>query len=115
MKKISAVVLLACGLVFVLSSFAAAEDVSQETFYREYIGKKIARCEQKAEMLSKCQTANLQEYSARAREQSAFYRNNADNLVQMMVEGNVPQKNYKIDYLLIKAYADPASMVALSQ
>lgn len=102
MKKISIAIVSVCTML-VLASFSQANNLILESYYKDCITKKVAKCERiaaminsKSECIRRCAKINSLK--------TKFFKNNKDELVHAMVTQNVGMKPYKVDYFLIKAF-----------
>jgi len=103
MKKIWTL-LLVIGIIL-SAAITHADPGVKESFYRNCIDCRIKNCDLKAELLnSKYQ--HIRQWARRSSEEAKFYRDRKEQLIQALVQQNVEEKPYKVDYFLIQAYTD---------
>jgi len=98
--------------MLVLASFSHANNLILESYYKDCITKKIAKCERIAIMInskSECIQRCAKNNSLKAK----FFKNNKDKLVHAMVAQNVEMKPFKVDYFLIKAFFNAHSELTI--
>jgi len=89
-------------MIIIGSTQISAHSKSNEKlqkFYETCIAKKIAKCQSKT-MLKISRSENLQLTAEIAANQARFLSLNKDTLVNEMMEKNIGQKPYKIEYYL---------------
>lgn len=109
-KKVIVWIVVCSAFAFLTTALAGAGEHPQASSYRQFIQDKIVQCGKKAETLSGCRSARLQDCSVKTKEQAAFYQNNMETLVQQMIDQNIPLKQYKMSYFLIQAYTRSAGL-----
>ena len=99
MKKIWTL-LLVIGIIL-SAAITHANPGVKESFYRNCIDLRIKNCDLKAELLnSKYQ--HIRQWALRSSEEAKFYRDRKEQLIQALVQQNVEEKPYKVDYFLIR-------------
>ena len=112
MKKIWTL-LLVIGIIL-SAAITHADPGVKESFYRNCIDLRIKNCDLKAELLnSKYQ--HIRQWARRSSEEAKFYRDRKEQLIQALVQQNVEEKPYKVDYFLIQAYTGAGSSLTASQ
>jgi len=89
-------------MIIIGSTQISAHSQSNEKlqkFYETCIAKKIAKCQSKT-ILKLSRSENLQLIAEIAVNQARFLSLNKDTLVNEMMEKNIGQKPYKIEYYL---------------
>ena len=101
--------ILLAGAMIVPIVFASQSESNDQlkNFYKACLEKKILSCQSKT-MLNSSKSANLRKTSAMASEQALFYSSNKEILVNEMIELEIGQKPYKVNYFLIKRYHEKA-------
>jgi len=95
--------LLVAGFVF-SASIIQAEPGEKESFYRRCIDQKIKNCEIKARLVNS-KGKHLRCCAQSAIDQASFYRDSKAELIQAMVQQNLPKKRYKVNHFLITTYS----------
>ena len=112
MKEIGTL-LLVIGIIL-SAAITRADPGVKESFYRNCIDCRIKNCDLKAELLnSKYQ--HIRQWARRSSEEAKFYRDRKEQLIQALVQQNVEEKPYKVDYFLIQAYTGTCSSLTASQ
>ena len=99
------------SFIFVVASMpATAQPESKDQplkFYETCIAKKIANCKAKS-ALKNSRSANLRRRAGLAKKQVIFFTSNKNMLIDEMVEQEIEQKRYKVDYYLNKRFSEMA-------
>jgi len=101
MKKASPLVLL---FVFSILSYAHSDSITKESYFRDCISQKIERYERTARLIGSA-GGNLSLCAEHALARGEFYRQHKEELVQGMIDKQVREKRYAVDYFLNKTYA----------
>ena len=102
MKKIRATIAVVfCVLVVI--SFGQKAIAAPESYYNQYVDKKIAKLEQQGKMVDSW-SACVRGCAAIKILKANFFRTHREELVREMVALKVEMKPYKVDYFLIKAF-----------
>jgi hypothetical protein len=104
MKKTMTMIAVAlCALVVV--GFFQAAIATPESYYNQYLSKKIAKLERQRKMVdswSACVKGCAEFKTLKAN----FLRTHREELIREMVALKVEMKPYKVDYYLIKAFSN---------
>jgi len=103
MKKIWTL-LLVIGIIL-SAAITHADPGVKESFYRNCIDLRIKNCDLKTELLNS-KYEHIRQWAQRSSEEAKFYRDRKEQLIQALVQQNVEEKPYKVDYFLIQAYTD---------
>lgn len=101
MKKATPLILLC---VFLALSSAHSETVSKASYFRDCVNQKIEQCERKAKLIDS-EGENLSCCAENALAQVKFYQQHKEELVQEMMDEQVKEKSYAVNYFLNKTYA----------
>lgn len=104
MKKFMATIAVVFWVLVVIS-FGQTAIAATESYYNQYVDKKIAKLERLGEMVdswSTCVRGCAEVKILKAK----FFRAYKEELVREMVALRVEMKPYKIDYFLNKAYSN---------
>ena len=102
MKKIMITILVVLSMLIAIN-FSNADSMPLESYYNDYITKKIFKCERIA-LMANSKSKYIQRWAKMRDLQAKFFRNNREKLVNDMVAQNIQMKPYKVDYFLIKAF-----------
>jgi CHASE1-domain containing sensor protein len=102
MKVSSAIISFFILLLIPLFCVSAANKNNHE-FYKNCIENEIERCTRQAR-LANSKGINMQKYGLKSLNKAKFYQSNKDQLIKEMVQLNLPDKQYKIEYFLISAF-----------
>jgi len=108
MKKIWTLMLV-IGIIL-SAAITLANPGEKESFYRDCIDRRIKNCDLKADF-SNSQYEHIRQCALRSSEEAKFYRDRKEQLIQTLVQQNVEEKPYKVDYFLIQAYTDEQNSI----
>ena len=110
MKKIMATIAVVfCVLVVI--SFGQTAIAKSESYYNQYVDKKIAKLERQAKMVDS-RSACVKGCAELKIIKANFFRTHRGELVREMVALKVEMKPYKVDYFLIKAFSNASPKLA---
>jgi hypothetical protein len=108
--KASVITMFVIAAMLLRAHFVHAEGGQLESYYNDYLTKKIANCERIASISTgttgKC-WSKIRLVEVRAA-QAKFYRQHREELVKEMVESNLGKKPHKIDHFLISKFQESA-------
>lgn len=104
--RVVSIILVVLGLVLISSFHVHADPGVDDAFYRNCIEHKITQCRCKAERVNS-RGDQVRIHAEKAQDQALFYHEHKEKLVEAMIRQNVPPKQYKVHYFLIKAYRQP--------
>lgn len=110
MKKTMAMIaVVLCALVVV--GFFQATIATPESFYNQYLSKRIAKLERQERMFDS-RSACVRGCAEFKILKANFFRTHRGELVREMVALKVEMKPYKVDYFLIKAFSNASPKLA---
>jgi hypothetical protein len=104
--KVCCIVSLVLVMAVIGAAPAAAQSVSKDQlvkYYKSCITKKITNCSAKT-TLKTSRSVNLRRRADLATRQVTFFTTNKNMLIHEMVDQEIGQKNYKVDYYLNKRF-----------
>jgi len=93
------------GLVLLCCLSSAHADEYSLDYYSRCINRKIAQCDLKTRLVTS-QGENLSRYGVDALRQATYYRDVRGLLVAQMIKEEMGRDRHRINYFLIKAYAE---------
>lgn len=105
MKKSRIFAVLFALVILLGAALVNAQTNQQEDFYNACIVAKISQCQTKASF-DESRSAFLSGYAEVNHKQAVFYRNNKEQLLENMMNQDLPLKTHRVEYFLIKAFFD---------
>jgi hypothetical protein len=104
--KVCCIVSLVLVMAVIGAALAAAQSISKYQlvkYYKSCIMKKISNCSAKT-ALKTSRSVNLRRKADLATRQVTFFTTNENMLINEMVDQEIGQKHYKVDYYLNKRF-----------
>jgi hypothetical protein len=102
MKKLIAALIILLGVLLTVN-FSQADSSQLQSYYNDFITKKIANCERIASIDNHQNSCVVKLVKMRAL-QAEFYKKYKKQLIEAMVVNNVGTESYKVDYFLITQF-----------
>ena len=103
----SAITMFVVAAMLLGAHFVHAEGDQLESYYNDYLTKKIANCERIASISTGKCSSKIRLVEMRSA-QAKFYRKHRKELVKEMVESDLGKEPHKIDYFLITKFLESA-------